>query len=289
MREGQGSRTAERVAFRRAVHQLVDDPPVFHDPIAWAVVHPRLAAELRTGRRALERSRSGRYLRAFLVARSRVAEDELAAEVARGVRQYVIVGAGFDTFAYRNPHAVAGLRVFEVDHPSTQRVKRARLATANVPPPDSLTFVAADLAALPLGEALQQSGFDPGAPSFFSWLGVLPYLELPAIRATLRFVATLPAATIVFDYGVRPGAFHLLTRFVLWRMGRRVASIGEPWRTLFQPEELARELDTAGFKHVEDLGPAEINRRYFDDRKDRLRVRGIGHIVIAASEEIRPD
>ncbi|MBV9773763.1 MAG: class I SAM-dependent methyltransferase [Gemmatimonadetes bacterium] len=284
MREGEGSRTAERVAARRAVHQILDDPVVFADPLAWAVLRPAAAQRLREDPRQLDRSPAGRFLRAFLAARSRLAEDRLRDAVARGVRQYVVVGAGLDTFAYRNPHADAGLRVFEVDHPATQAVKRARLADAGVSVPESVAFVPADLASVPLGAALRGTGFDPSTPSFFSWLGVVPYLERQAIRATLESVASLPAeATLVFDYGAPPPWYRWLTRLALRRMGERVAAAGEPWKTFFRPAELLRELHGAGFRSVEDLGPGELNRRYFAGRRDGLRVGGVGHVVVAAN------
>lgn len=280
MREGEGSRTAERVAVRRAAHQLLDRPVVFEDPLALAVVHPSIARQLRGDASFLDRSRIGRYLRAFLAVRSRLAENELREAVGRGVRQYVIVGAGFDTFAYRNPYP--DLRVFEVDHPATQRAKRARLVAAGIVLPPNVTYVAADLSEVPLGAALDGAGFDRSAPAFFSWLGVVPYLELPAIRATWELVASLPAeATIVFDYSPPPSSFDWITRFVFRRMAKRVAAIGEPWKTYFMPDELRRELTAAGFATIIDVGPEELNRRYFSGRADGLRVGKAGRIAIA--------
>lgn len=283
MREGEGSRTAERVAVHRAVHQLIDRPLVFDDPVALAVVRRDLARSLRDDPRALGRSALSRLLRAFLAVRSRFAEDCLGEAVARGVRQYAIIGAGFDTFASRNPYPE--LRVFEVDHPATQARKRARLAAAGLVPP--VTFVPADLAVVPLDEALATAGFDRTAPSFFSWLGVVPYLELSAIRATLRFVASLPAdATIVFDYGIPPSSLGWLTRFAYRRMASRVANAGEPWKTFFEPAELLAELTRAGFAFAENVGPEELNRRYFAGRADGLRVGKAGHIAIARNQRM---
>lgn len=287
MREGEGSRTAERVAMRRALHQLIDRPLVFEDPLALAVVGPTGTQRLRADPASLDRSVAARSLRAFLAVRSRIAEEEVGRAVERGVRQYVIVGAGFDTFAYRNPYAAKGLRVFEVDHPATQARKRARLTGAKIlgaaPRPDLVTFVAADLGEVPLGRALDGAGFDAAAASIFSWLGVVPYLELPAIRATLAFVGSLPGASLVFDYGVPPASLDWLTRLAVWRMGRRVAAIGEPWKTFFLPEEVRRELAAAGFGSIEDLGPDELDRRYFAHRSDRLRVGKVGHVVVAST------
>ena len=190
MQEGQGSRTADRVAERRAAHQVRDRPLVLEDPIALRIIRPEVAQELRTNPPAGESSKLGPYLRAFFVMRSRFAEDALAAAVADGVRQYVVLGAGFDTFAYRNPFPE--LRVFEVDHPDTQAIKRQRLASGGIAIPSSLTFVPVDFTTTKLDDALHASGFDATKPAFFSWLGVVPYLERPAIDATFRFIASLP-------------------------------------------------------------------------------------------------
>ncbi|MGH9761570.1 MAG: class I SAM-dependent methyltransferase, partial [Blastocatellia bacterium] len=128
--------------MRRAVHQMLDIPPVFKDEVALSIVGPESAPELTRGGRY--DAPGTQYLRAFLAARSRYAEDELARAVERGVRRYVILGAGFDTFAYRNPYAEYGLRVFEVDHPTTQAWKRAQLDHCGISIPDSVTFVPVD-------------------------------------------------------------------------------------------------------------------------------------------------
>src|SRR5947209_9930418 len=165
MQEGQGSRTADRVAERRAAHQVRDRPLVLDDPIALRIIRPEVAQELRTNPAAGETSIIGPYLRAFVVMRSRFAEDALAAAVSEGVRQYVVLGAGFDTFAYRNPYPE--LRVFEVDHPDTQVIKRERLMQGRIDVPPSLTFVPVDFATMKLDEALQAFGFDATKPAFF--------------------------------------------------------------------------------------------------------------------------
>jgi len=263
------SRTAERVAERRAAHQLLDKPVVFDDPLALAIV----------GRDAALRDPSplDPYLRAAFAARSRFAEDELGEAYRRGIRQYVVLGAGFDTFAYRNPFA--GLRVFEVDHPATQAVKRARLAGAGIRIPDDVVFVPVDFATTSLADALDIRG-----PAFFSWLGVVPYLERDAIEATLRYVASLPAGTaIVFDYGTSPASLSLVGRIVFDRMAKRVAAAGEPWKTFFAPEELAAMLRACGFSQVENWGPAELNARYFAGRADGLRIGEMMQIAKAAT------
>ena len=144
MLTGQPSRTAHRVAVRRAAHQIWDHPRVFEDPVALRIIGPDEAAAISPAKP--EETTFERHLRAFVVVRSRYAEEQLAEAVARGVRQYVVLGAGLDTFAYRNPFP--DLKVFEVDHPATQAWKRRLLEAVAIPVPASLTFVAVDFAAV---------------------------------------------------------------------------------------------------------------------------------------------
>lgn len=259
---------------------MLDAPLVFSDPLALRILEPDVAEEIRQDPKSLDRSPVSRYLRAFLVIRSTIAEEEVAAAVERGVTQYVLVGAGYDTFAYRNPFP--SLRVFEVDHPSTQREKRRRLDEGGIHIPSNATFVAADLSVTSLDDALASGQFDRASPAVLSWLGVVPYLELPAIEATLASVARMPAGTtIVFDYGVSTDALNFAERFVVRRMAARVAAAGEPWKTFFVPEEMAALLRRAGFRAHLDRGSEEINARYFAGRTDGLRVGRGGRIVKA--------
>ncbi len=282
MKADQPSRTAQRVARRRAAHQLLDAPPVFEDPLAIAVLGPETAAALRADPEASETGPVARYFRAFMAARSRFAEDRLVRAVERGARQYVVLGAGLDTFAYRNPHAPAGLRVFEVDHPATQAWKRERLREAGIAAPESLTFVGIDFASQALSEALPAAGWRAGLVTFFSWLGVIPYLERDRILATLRLVATAaPGSEIVFDYGRPPSSLGFGPRIAFEVMARRVAAVGEPWITFFEPDELGSTLRAAGFSEVDDFAAERINALYFEGRKDGLRVGGIGHLMWA--------
>src|ERR1700733_10582132 len=170
MQKAKASRTAQMVAIRRAAHQLLDQPLVLNDPLALRIIG--CEAEQALPSNPKEHHIFARAFRAFMVGRSRFAEDELAHAVAHGVRQYVVLGAGLDTFAYRNPHT--GLRVFEVDHPATQAWKHERLQAANISVPSSLTFVPIDFERKTLDVGLEQRGFDANAPAFFSWLGVTP-------------------------------------------------------------------------------------------------------------------
>jgi methyltransferase (TIGR00027 family) len=279
MQEGKFSRTAQRVAIRRAAHQLLDQPRVLDDPLALRIIGSEAAAELRSNPK--ENHIFARAFRAFMAARSRYAEDELARAVAHGVRQYVVLGAGLDTFAYRS--AYAELRVFEVDHPATQAWKREQLQAAGIAIPPSLTFVPVDFERQTLADGLGQSGFDARAAAFFSWLGVTPYLTREACMATLTFIARMSAGSgVAFDFAVDPALLNSGQRQALDALSQRVARYGEPFQLFFDPAQLQDELRGMGFHRTEFLQGKEINARYFKDRDDGLLVRGgLGHLMAA--------
>lgn len=279
MREDRPSRTAERVALRRAAHQLLDRPLVFEDPLALAIIGREKAASLAT---APESSRPhSRFLRAFMAARSRFAEDELGRAVGRGTRQYVILGAGLDTFAYRNPYADLG--VFEVDHPVTQAWKQRRLMSAGIAPPRSLKFVPVDFETQRFPESLEHAGFRLAEVAFFSWLGVTPYLARETALETLRSIIGIAAGNgVVFDYALPRSSLDPLNQAAFDGLAARVAVAGEPFRGFFDPDELALALRDREFHHIEDLGAREINARYFVGRADGLRVAGsLAHLISA--------
>ena len=279
LEEGQPSATAQKVAIRRAAHQLMDDPKVFDDPLAVKIIGARGAEELG---RELERGRdvwSG-ALRAHMAVRSRFAEDRLAQAHAAGVRQYVVLGAGLDTFAWRNPHP--GLRVFEVDHPATQLWKRKGLERAGVETPDGLIYAPIDFEAKTLKQGLADAGFDPGQPAFFSWLGVVMYLTEDAAFRTLAYVSGLPAGSeVVFDFPVTDGHLTPLLRRAVSRLAQRVAALGEPFRSAYDPGDLVKRLFAVGFSQAETLGTDALNRLYFAGRRDGLRLRGPGRLARA--------
>ena len=227
-------------------------------------------------------------LRAFLVARSRYAEDELSRAVANGVRQYVVLGAGLDTFAYRNPHASTSspagrLRVFEVDHPATQAWKRDQLRSAEINIPPETVFVPVDFERETIADGLHRAGFAADQKAFFSWLGVTPYLTDRAFAATMDFIASMPTGSgVVFDYAVPRASLNLLERLAFDRISARVAGAGEPFQLFFAPRQLADRLHQMGFTHLEDLGIEEINARYFHARADNLHISGaLGRIISA--------
>lgn len=280
--DGRASTTAMRVAMRRAAHQLLDDPLVFEDPLAIRILGPKMQESLRARARDSEGSRFARRLRARLAARSRFCEEELGRAAASGVAQYVILGAGFDTSAYRARSGGEPLRIFEVDHPATQRSKREALARAGIAEPGNVAFVPVDFEEQSLADELRNAGFQTERAAFFSWLGVVPYLRRAAIEASVRFIGSLPDGTrVVFDYSLPPETLPFLHRFVRRWMARRVAVAGEPFRSYFTPKEIASLLQGAGFSNIVDLDGPAINSRYFSGRKDRLRVGGVGRLVCA--------
>jgi len=215
-----------------------------------------------------------------MVARSRYAEDQLARAIDRGVRQYVVLGAGLDTYAYRSRPPI---RVFELDHPATQAWKRARLEQSGIEIPHSMTFVPVDFERQGLEEQLQASGFQMHQPAFFSWLGVIMYLTPDAVTNTFRFIASRPAGSgVAFDYTLARPAMGPLMRAGQKLIAMAVARLGEPFRSAFVPADLARLLRELGFRELEDLSPADIDRRYFASRDDGLKVGNVwGHVASA--------
>jgi len=279
MQEGKFSKTAYGVALRRAAHQIFDDMKVLDDPLAVQIIGEEAAAKLKDNPQDAA-SRLSRAMRAFMAVRSRYAEDQLAHAVEQGVRQYVVLGAGLDTFAYRNPHT--GLRVFEIDHPATQAHKRERLHAASISIPDSLTFVPVDFEKQTLATCLEQSGFDAKLTAFFSWLGVTPYLTRAACMATFAYLAQCPAGSgVTFDYALDRELLNRRQKLALLALSARVAMAGEPFRLFFYPDKLADELRQLGFQHIESLNGEQINARYFHGRVDDLRVGNIGQLMTA--------
>src|SRR6516225_1182941 len=184
MKPDEPSRTALMIARQRAAHQLLDNGSILSDPFAVTILRED-EADVRQLANAHPLASIGRL---FTTARSRIAEDALSRAVERGIRQIVILGAGLDTFALRNPHGARQIRIYEVDHPATQEWKRQRLAEAQLALPPSHSFVPVDFERDDLGEALAGAGFQVNSPAFFTWLGVVPYLSLDAVGRTLGYM-----------------------------------------------------------------------------------------------------
>ena len=272
--------SAWRVATLRAAHQLLDHPPVFTDPMALPILGSEEEEALRGN---LERYETPllRGLRVSMAIRSRLAEDEWDRARRRGVRQYVILGAGLDTYAYRQQDA-EDVRIFEVDLAQTQAWKRELLQRAGVKTPPTLSYVAADFERVALAEALVPSGFRLEEPAFFAWLGVAMYLERDAVRQTLAAIAALPAGSgVVFDYAVAPELLSERERRAVNALASRTAEGGEPWKTFFVPDALDAEMRSLGYAEVLDYGADELNARYLAGRDDGLRKGRVSRLICA--------
>jgi len=217
-----------------------------------------------------------------VVLRSRWAEDALTAAVGRGVGQYVLLGAGFDSFIVRQPGFAAALTIFEVDLPASQAMKRERLAASGAAVPANVRFVAADLGREALADVLDRGGFERTRPAFFSWLGVTIYLPREANLATLGGVARASAAgsEIAFTY-VDERALDAGRSDAMARLREGPASLGEPWLSGFDPRTLAGTLRAVGLELIEDLDGAALTARYCADRADGLSAGTVGHVARA--------
>ena len=277
MQAGQPSHTARGAAAYRAIHQTLESGIIFSDPFALRILDDETRARLDE----TAADPSLRPMRLFIAARSRFPEDTLAACVARGVRQIVVLGAGLDTFSLRNPHAGQGVRVFEVDYPATQGWKRERLKQAGLAVPASLTFAPIDFERQSLADGLAAAGFDADRPAFFQWLGVVPYLTREAVSVTLDFIARVPESEVVFDYAEPFENYPAERRANVMAVAARAASLGEPWLSLFDPVELAEMLRNKGFGLVEDLGLAELTDRFYGALKQDIRIGAGPHVIRA--------
>jgi methyltransferase (TIGR00027 family) len=281
MQPGQPSRTALGAAGLRAAHQVLDGGAIFADPLALRILGADADELVREAKAEADPFRQ--RLRWFIAIRSRIAEDALAAAIKLGVRQLVVLGAGLDTYAYRAPHT-PDLRIFEVDHPATQAWKRERLAEADISLPEALTFVPVDFERATLADGLVAAGFDMAQQTFFTWLGVVPYLSDEAIFSTLGFIAGLSGgAHVVFDY-INPTASVIepAQRAAHEAVAARVAAAGESIRNHFDSDVLHVRLKALGFCDVEDFGWAEIAARFFPGRPVSSSG-GSAHVLRAAT------
>ena len=272
MAERNSSTTALRVAQLRAVHQLLDgEPKILHDPVSVRLFGNEIRERLKSeAPKVNEPWVSG--LRAHVLLRSRHAEDRLAEAYQRGVRQYVLLGAGYDTFAYRQPVWAHDLRIFEVDHPASQREKQNRLQAAGIEIPSNLEFVPIDFEHVSLQDGLAASGLNFNEPAFFSCLGVLVYLTAEAADAVFRCVASFPESSeMVFTYSAPASSLTPEEATRRARIGEITDSMGEPWQTFFEPETLVQKLHDWGFAEVTFLRMAEAEVKYFQGRTDGLR------------------
>ena len=295
------SRTALIAAFFRAHHYKYDDPKIFDDPFAEVLLPDVGAIEdgllARAAQDAPEIASSGadrkmvlshllRHLPApaSVLARARYAEDRLFEAMRHGVTQYVLVGAGLETFAQRHRDLQDRLQVFEIDHPATQAFKQHALSRAGIALPSNLHFVQADLETMTVADALHGSPFKPDVRSLFSWQGVIVYLTLSAVRATLRSIRSVsaPGSLLVFSY-LDGDAFRAEKASArVQQMIKRARGIGEPYITGFDLPDLRAELAAARFDLVEDIDSKEQERRYFSGRTDGYHATEHAHFACAA-------
>ncbi len=257
MKHNEPSRTALMIARQRAAHQVLDQGAILDDPFAMKI--------LREDERDVLQFANAHPLasigRLFTAARIRLAEDALARAVEKGVRQIVILGAGLDTFALRNPHG-ARVSVFEVDHPATQEWKRERLAEAQIPIPPLLIFAPVDFEQDDLEEKLVAAGFHQNSPAFFTWLGVVPYLTRDAIGRTLDYLVSVENSEVVFDYLEPPEAFSEELRQLEKARTEQLKKIDERSVSRFDAAGMAAILRAHGFRAIEDVGFQEIASRF---------------------------
>jgi methyltransferase (TIGR00027 family) len=261
---------AEGTALFRAAHQFIDDDPkVLLDPLAPAILGTT-AEEIEADRARLSRP----YLvqaRTLTVMRSRYTEDQLAASIKRGVTQYVVLGAGLDTSPYRGSHLAGPLSIYEIDHPDTQRWKLECLGKAGIATPENLKHVAIDFERETLADGLARSGFDGSQSTFFSWLGVMYYLQRESALATFRYIAGLPSGSqVVLDFMLDDASLDEDKRESVRKASQYVASIGEPWLTRYSAEDLERTLRDIGFGQVTYFSNELATREYLDNRSDGL-------------------
>jgi methyltransferase (TIGR00027 family) len=259
----EASRTALATAYMRAAHQMLDSKPLLlEDAFAVQLLGKDAAQRINEATEGYQ-TPVARALRSHVVLRSRYTEDQLLMAVQRGISQYVIVGAGFDTFSIRQPKWASDLVVIEVDHPGTQALKRSRIAEARLSVPENVKFVEIDFENETLEEGLRRNGISTVQKTFFSWLGVTMYLTEEAIDKTLRSIARWPIGSQVVLTFAQPLTTSPVLRAVAVHLAEQVESIGEPFISYFEPETLKSKLVAAGFTGVELLSPSEALTRYF--------------------------
>jgi len=296
MLQNQVSLTSIMTAYLRAYHAMNDVPKIFDDFLAYHLIPEERRALIengfamafqtnkceQTGPCPHQTTTLASLMQTMglpnVLSRARYTEENLEKAVKQGVQQYVILGAGMDTFAFRHVDMLGQLQVFEVDHPATQAFKRNRLAELAWIIPTNLHFVPVDFTKESLVSALRRFSYDMQAKSFFSWLGVTMYLTRDEVFETLRSIADIaaPGSIIVFDYFV-PEKVPPLTDEIL----KGLRQIGEPIKTFLDPSTLATDLECIGLCRHEDLNPSHIQERYFQGRTDCYHACEQVHIAMA--------
>jgi len=255
----------------RAAHQILDAHPLLlDDPIAVQLLGKEAEQRIREG---VERylAPEGLALRSHVVLRSRYAEDRLSSSLQRGVSQYVIVGAGFDTFALRQPEWAAPLRIIEIDHAATQAIKRSCIAASGLKHPGNVVLADIDLERESLLDGMLRHGVVLSRPTFFSWLGVTMYLTEVAINETLRIMAAFPAGSEVVLSFLQPATIDTERALAARsRLTKLVADSGEPFTSYFDEQTMETKLRQVGFVSVEFLTSEIALSRYFQHSSTAL-------------------
>ena len=265
MKENQSSDTALGASVIRAAHQLLDEAPlILEDAISPLLIGSEAVSEIREHSEK-HRTLPARALRSHIVLRGRYAEDELRQAAESGVVQFINLGAGYDTFSFRQPEWARRLKIVEIDHPATQRAKLETLRKARIPIPENVAFLSLDLERQELGSAVPAAQSNPLLPTFIACLGVLAYLRPETVKRVFTSAARMPKGSrLVFAFASEQveslqGAPSVATR---------TAAQGEPWLTRFDVHDLKSELLTVGFRRVSFLDPAEAAEKYYKGRHD---------------------
>lgn len=283
------SLTSLMTAYLRLYHSHYDHPKIFNDDLAAQILSSERQKLIEGGLiHSLKLSDPHKF--AFLgndadklayvlqtmpgppnvLSRARYTENLLAKAIEAGCTQYIILGAGMDTFAYRHPELNDRLQIFELDHPATQLFKRERIAEIHWPALSNLHFVPVDFTKDSLKSSLVNTGYDPDAGSFFSWLGVTMYLPLADILSTFRGIADIasPGSIVVFDYIDSDSFLSIKASPRIQTMMQMARHAGEPILTGFNPAELGEKFEQLGYRLTENLSPADIQQLYFNNRTD---------------------
>jgi methyltransferase (TIGR00027 family) len=284
MQKSKASETAIACAIVRAVHQTLDhEPKILEDPLSVGLVEGSSEQEIRE--RAEEFGESvWRYSRSEVLYRNRFAEDELRSSVRDGVSQYLLLSAGLDTFAYRQPEWASDLSIVEVDHPATQDLKRSCLDRLSVESPSNVTFCAIDFDDSTLAEGLRDSSFDPDVPTYVSWLGVTPYLPRQTVEDVFKFVLSLPPLSrITFTFYLPTASLDGIDLEWMEWLEAYVSERGEPFyaESRMEADQMLEWLQGLGFSSVRHLTPQDQNEAYFAGRTDGLPSTAAGQAMCA--------
>ena len=296
--------TASMMAFLRGFHAKYDNAKIFNDSLAYdllpeevreafkqhlsesaAEMAPEFAGECTDTESSLRLA--VRTMAGPVLARARFVEEQLEEAISNGVSQYIILGAGLDTFAHRRLDLADRLQVFELDLPPVQEIKRQLLARLNLQKPVNLHYIGVDFTKENLASVLSKSDYDPQQLSFFSWMGVTQYLPLEAVMATLKAIISISnsGSEIVFDYydksAFDPGKTSNRIKYIM----NTTKGIGEPITTGFEPPKLGSELASLGLRLLDNLGSEEIQQRYLKENNEGYTASAHVHLACAVVEK----